>query len=283
MNIDLENNIKEWASKKGLSTSAQDIWTFFQLSIENILIPEKTWFKIGKTYISLVIGGIYLSAFRLYQPDKGIWLLLDKSPEEDIDGFEFKIVKSTKRSAKRLIWAHSGNIENVNNIIHNNDIWKSHRKASVKILNYPISADQDEKQKRFNKIRISDILGKISEDQDYYQNKFVNAVEQSQKLSKEARLRRLSNADKSPNQVRVTQVIFQRNPDVVAEVLERAGGICEACKKPAPFLRKSDNSPYLEVHHIVALADDGDDTIENAIALCPNCHRKYHYGIIAKI
>jgi len=22
----------------------------------------------------------------------------------------------------------------------------------------------------------------------------------------------------------------------------------------------------------------GGDTVENAIALCPNCHRKYHYG-----
>ncbi len=26
------------------------------------------------------------------------------------------------------------------------------------------------------------------------------------------------------------------------------------------------------------LANNGDDTVENAIALCPNCHRKAHYS-----
>nr|WP_275041241.1 HNH endonuclease signature motif containing protein [Halomonas meridiana] len=46
----------------------------------------------------------------------------------------------------------------------------------------------------------------------------------------------------------------------------------------APFNRKSDGSPYLEVHHRKPLAEGGDDTVANAIALCPNCHRAAHYG-----
>jgi len=29
----------------------------------------------------------------------------------------------------------------------------------------------------------------------------------------------------------------------------------------------------------VPLSEGGEDTLENAIALCPNCHRKMHYGI----
>lgn len=37
-------------------------------------------------------------------------------------------------------------------------------------------------------------------------------------------------------------------------------------------------SPYLEVHHIIFLAQGGDDTVDNAEALCPNCHRRKHYG-----
>jgi hypothetical protein len=89
---------------------------------------------------------------------------------------------------------------------------------------------------------------------------------------------RLANASKKPETRIVTAVEFIRNQDVVAEVLERANGICEKCYNKAPFLRKSDNSPYLEVHHKIRLADDGDDTVENAIALCPNCHREAHYG-----
>jgi len=82
-----------------------------------------------------------------------------------------------------------------------------------------------------------------------------------------------------PKQVEVISIAFRRNPDVVAAVLERANGFCEACKQKAPFLRAKDNSPYLEVHHEIRLADGGKDNLSNAIALCPNCHRKAHFGI----
>lgn len=37
--------------------------------------------------------------------------------------------------------------------------------------------------------------------------------------------------------------------------------------------------PTLEVHHLRRLADGGSDTVANAVALCPNCHREIHYGI----
>jgi 5-methylcytosine-specific restriction protein A len=32
----------------------------------------------------------------------------------------------------------------------------------------------------------------------------------------------------------------------------------------------------LECHHVVWLAEGGDDHIENTVALCPNCHRRMH-------
>ena len=51
-----------------------------------------------------------------------------------------------------------------------------------------------------------------------------------------------------------------RHPDVVAEVLVRAQGSCERCHQPAPFLRRSDGTPYLEVHHLIPLG-----TVENQI------------------
>ncbi len=56
----------------------------------------------------------------------------------------------------------------------------------------------------------------------------------------------------------------------------RADGICELCKEPAPFVA-SDGKPFLETHHIKWLSRGGSDTIENCVALCPNCHRKMHY------
>ncbi|MBN7827375.1 HNH endonuclease signature motif containing protein [Bowmanella dokdonensis] len=42
---------------------------------------------------------------------------------------------------------------------------------------------------------------------------------------------------------------------------------------PAPL-----GSSFLEVHHVIRLADNGPDTIDNAVALCPNCHRALHYA-----
>ncbi len=103
-------------------------------------------------------------------------------------------------------------------------------------------------------------------------------IQKARKLSSEQRQKMLKGANSKPTKVVINQTIFKRNPYVVAEVLERANGYCEMCKNKAPFLRDNDGTPYLEVHHIVSLSNDGDDTVENTIALCPNCHRRVHYG-----
>ena len=70
---------------------------------------------------------------------------------------------------------------------------------------------------------------------------------------------------------------YDRDPAVKAWVLEHASGTCECCGANAPFLN-SDGFPFLEVHHVWLLADDGPDCVENAVAVCPNCHRALHYS-----
>lgn len=60
---------------------------------------------------------------------------------------------------------------------------------------------------------------------------------------------------------------FRRDSNVIAKVLERANEYCEGCENPAPFIRALDGTPYLEVHHIVLLAEGGEDTVENAVVL----------------
>jgi len=126
--------------------------------------------------------------------------------------------------------------------------------------------------------KISTLLtDKIMTEEEYNQeiHKQVNI---SKGDSSENRRNRLSQAEKIPGKLSVTSTQFKRNPDVVAEVLERANGVCEKCRKPAPFVRASDLSPYLEVHHKRPLAEGGEDTVENAVALCPNCHRECHHA-----
>ncbi len=113
------------------------------------------------------------------------------------------------------------------------------------------------------------------------QNKFEKAVEEARNLTPaERKARSKKDYPIKPAQVDVpASKTYRRNPYVVVEVLERAKGICERCEIPAPFTRATDKTPYLEVHHKIHLAHDGDDTVENAIALCPNCHRELHFGI----
>jgi 5-methylcytosine-specific restriction protein A len=88
----------------------------------------------------------------------------------------------------------------------------------------------------------------------------------------------LPEAGHKPARIVSTITTFVRNAAVVAEVLRRANGLCENCCQPAPFKRSSDGRPFLEVHHRKRLADDGEDTVGNAMAVCPNCHREMHYG-----
>ena len=103
----------------------------------------------------------------------------------------------------------------------------------------------------------------------------VSAAKQASPLDRE---KRLLSAPRLPAQVTVATTVFRRNEHVIAEVLFRAGGTCQGCQKPAPFIRRCDGSPYLEVHHRVQLSNGGEDTVANAIALCPNCHRAAHFA-----
>ena len=88
------------------------------------------------------------------------------------------------------------------------------------------------------------------------------------------------NSNPPRRQVAVEQTV--RDPSVVEWVLAYAAGRCECCNQPAPFFRE-DGTPYLEVHHVKWLAQGGADTVRNAVALCPNCHRQLHYGTNAAL
>lgn len=85
-------------------------------------------------------------------------------------------------------------------------------------------------------------------------------------------------AIKKPTKTIIGITKYVRNQYVVEYAKRKANGICQDCLEPAPFVNKSTGEPFLETHHIVPLAKNGEDTIENTIAICPNCHRKRHHG-----
>jgi 5-methylcytosine-specific restriction protein A len=71
-----------------------------------------------------------------------------------------------------------------------------------------------------------------------------------------------------------------RDDKVRAYVIQRAESCCEYCGHKG-FLMPNDRH-YLEAHHIIALANQGRDTVDNVIALCPAHHREAHYGTEAE-
>lgn len=97
----------------------------------------------------------------------------------------------------------------------------------------------------------------------------------AKKLSLQELKKRAKYGSKEPGTRQTTTKQYERSPWVVEYAKRRANGICQLCNNPAPFKNGKDE-PYLETHHIVWLADGGEDTIENTVALCPNCHRKMH-------
>lgn len=91
----------------------------------------------------------------------------------------------------------------------------------------------------------------------------------------------LPTGSRNPKVVTASVTQYQRDASVKAWVLKQADGTCECCRQPAPF-NGADGLPYLEVHHVRKLAENGADTTTNAVAVCPNCHRELHYGDRAK-
>jgi len=100
-------------------------------------------------------------------------------------------------------------------------------------------------------------------------------IEMRDQLKQPALSKPSGHSKPNSNTVSITQ--FVRDASVKAWVLKEANGKCENCSRPAPF-EMEDGTKFLEVHHVRQLAEQGSDTISNAVALCPNCHREVHYG-----
>ena len=81
-----------------------------------------------------------------------------------------------------------------------------------------------------------------------------------------------------PRASSATTRVYERDQLVIAIARKRARHRCEVPGCSHPQFMAADGLPYCEVHHLIPLAEGGEDRIENAACLCPSHHREVHHG-----
>lgn len=268
--------IDEWLIKKtSFREHREDIISLFKVAMENTMLPDKSLFgyPLTKTSLSIIFGRVYLVGIF----NRTIEIIVDKDISEET-GFNTRIIGSSKSEGLNLYWITT-DFENIKALISNEKIWQHYKLASFKVNNS--SNIRGERKDWLNgKFLVKDIFdGKqVALDSKTVNYILESEIQISRKDNRQRRQERLKKANKIPFSVFTQTRVFLRNADVVVEVLQRANGICDYCNEPAPFIKDSNGDGFLEVHHINPLAEGGDDTIENSVALCPNCHRFSHFG-----
>lgn len=76
---------------------------------------------------------------------------------------------------------------------------------------------------------------------------------------------------------------YPRSIEVATNSIKRASFQCEVNETHKTFIRKRDNKPYTEPHHLIPLSNhykfiNDLDVEANVVSLCSHCHNQLHYG-----
>ena len=117
-----------------------------------------------------------------------------------------------------------------------------------------------------------DDVGKVDKKHEEKIQKILEQVDPKYLLEK------ARSAPKKPETEEVTTKRLKRSDHVAAVVKQMADFKCEVDTCSYQGFEKSDGDQYIEIHHLDQLSDGGEDSIDNAVAVCPNCHRMLHFG-----
>ena len=86
----------------------------------------------------------------------------------------------------------------------------------------------------------------------------------------------------------ITKELPDRSNIIRNQIIEASEHKCEYDNLHFSFIQEKDNKQYVEAHHIIPLKyqdkfENSLDVYANVIALCPNCHRKIHYGLKTEV
>ncbi|ULS52377.1 HNH endonuclease [Pectobacterium carotovorum] len=82
-----------------------------------------------------------------------------------------------------------------------------------------------------------------------------------------------------------TSLLLPRNAVIARKALEKANYQCEYESTHKTFISPITKLEFMEAHHLIPLSVQKDfstslDHIYNIFSLCPNCHRKIHFGSV---
>ena len=190
-----------------------------------------------------------------------------------------KIANKHPLLADKKIIRFSHLYKKILDVINNSDRKNTKIKKGTKIQLY--STDYK------NTFKLNSIDDRLNRWRNYREGDYISQeklesaerkkVNRSKKLPFTILRKRIKEKKMPKNKHKVYTERFIRNPDVVVYALKRSKGFCELCKREAPF-KKENNEFYLEVHHLIPLSKNGEDTQLNVAALCANCHRLLHYS-----
>ncbi|MDI7277057.1 MAG: HNH endonuclease [Anaerolineae bacterium] len=254
---DWRSDVARWAGPRW----ADSLVSFFELAFDNCRCPQRAWFGVHETTVSLVVGGIFLAAVMRSGEERGFWLLVDQEPPP-IAGMQHWPVRATRGSRYPLIWAHSASFSTVADVVANDIIWRSFASASEKILtSRRIAADRDAVQQRRNKRRLSEFWLR------HPAALFPDEIEGETVILEGGKRQ-------------VTVNAYERDPRARRRCIERYGARCRVCGLSFGAAYGEVAEGFIHVHHRRALSEVGAeytvDPLEDLVPVCPNCHAVLH-------
>lgn len=162
----------------------------------------------------------------------------------------------------------------------------TYEKAQKQLLEYKNKEYPDLTNRDFIAKLYSDYgrynIAEIKNVNDYFDGKLNRIIQKNKKDPSDEYITHIEPKQKAKRSKGV--YYYPRNPKMAEYALKNANHSCENNSKHECFIKRSNNMPYTEVHHLIPLCyfDEFDgvslDVPENIVSLCSNCHNEIHYG-----
>lgn len=107
----------------------------------------------------------------------------------------------------------------------------------------------------------------------------LDKIKIEKNIDKETENIKDENEKKNTRELGKEQTVYARENFPLVEInkiYKRANNKCEFCE--CQTFEKKNGEMYFEIHHIVHYSDGGENSAQNCVLLCPNCHRKIHFA-----